>query len=161
MKKKHHHLNVEKCGIFFMKNYPMLIASPDRIVSCECCTEKSVLEVKCPWISRGRDVRTVNLPYLFMENGELKINRKHIYFTHLQMQLACTGLKHAYFVIWSNKSTVILKEKFDENFWNKTKVKLEKYYLQKYLKYWFSKEKKNNKQKKNNNELSSFLGRRK
>ena len=40
-------------GLFISQTYPNLGASPDGVISCNCCGER-ILEIKCPWTSRER-----------------------------------------------------------------------------------------------------------
>lgn len=50
--KRHTGLQMNDCGLFVMERLPFLAASPDAILSCECCA-KAVLEVKFPESVKG------------------------------------------------------------------------------------------------------------
>ena len=43
----HSNLKVDVCGMFVDTTHSFLSASPDRLVSCDCCG-KGLLEIKCP-----------------------------------------------------------------------------------------------------------------
>ena len=43
----------QESGLFISQAYPYLGASPDGVISCNCCGEE-ILEIKCPWTSRER-----------------------------------------------------------------------------------------------------------
>ena len=54
LKNKHTNFQVRKCGLFVNDQFPYLAASPDALVSCDCCGS-GVVEVKCPFIHRDRN----------------------------------------------------------------------------------------------------------
>ena len=43
----------QESGLFGSQAYPYLRASPDGVITCNCCGE-GILEIKCPWTSRER-----------------------------------------------------------------------------------------------------------
>ena len=49
VKAQHHDINVHCCGLVVNLNHPFLEASPDGMVSCTCCREPDLLEIKCPY----------------------------------------------------------------------------------------------------------------
>ena len=50
----------ETCELFICYKYPWLAASPDRVIP----ESNSVVEVKCPYVSRDRLINSVTVPYL-------------------------------------------------------------------------------------------------
>ena len=54
MKKKRINFQVKKCGTFINKQYPWLHATPDFLISCDCCGE-GCGEVKCPYCLKDTD----------------------------------------------------------------------------------------------------------
>ena len=46
-----------ECGLFINPSYPTLGASPDGIISCDCCGI-GTLEIKCPYCSRNSTPET-------------------------------------------------------------------------------------------------------
>lgn len=46
--KEHHKLQITDSGLFISTERPYIGASPDAIVTCECCG-KGVVEIKCPF----------------------------------------------------------------------------------------------------------------
>ncbi|XP_065680851.1 uncharacterized protein LOC136094761 [Hydra vulgaris] len=46
-KKKHRFMKMTECGLFVNKDLPIVGASPDSLVHCDCCSTGCV-EVKCP-----------------------------------------------------------------------------------------------------------------
>ena len=47
MKKKHKNLVISECGLFLDKTNSFVGASPDRLMTCDCC-ENVCVEIKCP-----------------------------------------------------------------------------------------------------------------
>lgn len=50
---KHRNFAVSKCGLFVDAKHPYMCATPDSVVSCDCCG-LGVVEVKCPFKSVGK-----------------------------------------------------------------------------------------------------------
>ena len=48
---QHQNFKLENSGLKIHTSYPHLGASPDGIITCDCC-EKEVLEIKCPYSAR-------------------------------------------------------------------------------------------------------------
>ena len=46
--KHHKHAKLSDCGLFLDVASPFIGASPDRVISCDCCPD-ACLEVKCPY----------------------------------------------------------------------------------------------------------------
>ena len=44
----HKNAQLVECGLFLDKMHPYIGASPDRMVTCDCCP-KACVEVKCPY----------------------------------------------------------------------------------------------------------------
>lgn len=59
-------LSVQKCGLHISLKWPYLDASPDGLLGSE-----SIIEVKCPYSVRHREVTSRTVPYLYIEMGEL------------------------------------------------------------------------------------------
>ena len=119
---------------------PFIAASPDGIVSCECC-DISCLEIKCPYSINytSPTAENVNLPYLTRaDDGMLCLKQSHKYYTQCQIQMVATGLQKTYFVIWTPHGISIEVIKFDENFWKSLKEQLHMYYTTIYLDSLFS-----------------------
>ena len=52
----HKHMKVNTCGVFVCAQYPFIAASPDAIVTCDCCRVRP-LEVKNPYKYRHMSIR--------------------------------------------------------------------------------------------------------
>lgn len=60
-------LVVEKCGLYISIERPYLGASPDGLLGPE-----TIIEVKCPYTVRYREVTPESVPYLSYINGVIK-----------------------------------------------------------------------------------------
>ena len=49
----HQGFTVAESGLFVHPDMPFIGASPDRIISCDCCG-KGILEVKCPFCIKDK-----------------------------------------------------------------------------------------------------------
>ena len=118
---------------------PVIVASPDRIVSCSCCGI-SCLEIKYPMSINYThpDDKNAKLDYLVEIDDKLKLDCKHKYYTQVQMQMSVTGHRNTYFVIWTPHGISIEEIKFDEDFWILLKEQLLLYYDKYYLASVFS-----------------------
>jgi len=87
----HSNLQIRNCGLFVDADAPFLCASPDRLVSCDCCGE-GLLEIKCPKSCENEDPKTANLAYLTKaESAVQQLKRSHMYYTQVQMQMGVVG----------------------------------------------------------------------
>ena len=111
-----------ECGLFLDKMHPYIGASPDRMVTCDCCP-KACVEVKCPYSTNYTSPTdpAVNLSYLKNMNGILKVKDTHKYYTQFQMQMGATGCTSYYFFVWTEYGFILDKILFDKDFWDKLK----------------------------------------
>ena len=118
---------------------PYVGGSPDRIVSCSCCG-KFCLEVKCPSSIRHTSPLDphVELPYLKKVNGDITLNKRHMYYTQCQVQMAATGINKGYFFVWTAHGTFQEKLYFDEEFWAHSKLDFEEFYKNYYVPFLFN-----------------------
>ena len=88
---------------------PIIAASPDGIVTCDCCGV-GVLEIKCPYsdslLTVEEYARKGTLEFfkvqhktvVIVEEGDIVVNMKHPYYTQIQTQLYCCDLPFGYLV---------------------------------------------------------------
>ena len=65
MASKHSSFQVQPAGLFVNPQYPYLGASPDGVVSCQCCGE-GIIEIKCPYSLRDSDPNTITISLSFL-----------------------------------------------------------------------------------------------
>ena len=101
MKEKHINFQVKKCGTFINKQYPRLRATPDFLISCDCCGE-GCGEVKCPYCLKDTDfgeyIDNQN-SCLQLENGAASLKREHAYYYQAQQQIFSTKYDYCDFVV--------------------------------------------------------------
>lgn len=118
--KLHSNLKIVDCGLKVNREFPHIGASPDGIVTCDCCGT-GVVEVKCPFSQRNsRTLKAIfskkNSP-LIMVNGSLIMNKKHQYYYQIQMQMFVSDVAYCDFVVWNNSETLIVRCLKDTIFW--------------------------------------------
>ena len=89
-KMKHMNLTVTESGLIVNPQYPHLGASPDGIISCDCCGS-GVLEVKCPFSCLDKSfVDTCNDTTFCLgyTDNSFFLRKKHAYYYQVQAQMA-------------------------------------------------------------------------
>ena len=101
-----HHLNFEmkRCGMFINKEFPYIHATPDLLVSCDCCG-MGCGEVKCPISITNADFGEYSKKAsscLESVNQRLQLKRTHNYFYQVQQQLfTLPERRYSDFVVYS------------------------------------------------------------
>lgn len=98
-------------GLFICLQYPFLAASPDGLIG-----EETVVEVKCPYTARSKQINTITVPYLENSNGQLSLKRNHPYYAQIQGQLLCTGRKFCNLIIYTFKEIQVCFINRDDEF---------------------------------------------
>ncbi|KAG5868358.1 hypothetical protein JTB14_012502 [Gonioctena quinquepunctata] len=127
--KTHHNIQSDPIGFFINPRFPYFGASPDGIVTCDCCGT-STIEVKCPYCARFTGVTDLieKDTYMIQRDGRLSLKEGHEYYYQVQMQLALTGLKTCHFIVWSKKDFAHCLVPFDEEFWNRESSKAKDFF---------------------------------
>ena len=96
------HGEVQRCGLFINKTYPMFGASPDGIVGSH------LIEIKCPFILKDAEPTDLNgltkqqKQTFFCElsgSNDLRLKRSHKYYSQVQAQMFVTGFKKCIFIV--------------------------------------------------------------
>jgi hypothetical protein len=116
----HKNVAVQSCGIFIDPLRSYIGASPDGIVSCDCCPD-SLLEIKCPSLSVSQ------LSYL---NAAKKLKQNHAYFAQVQGQLHVCGFHLSYFYVYTDQEQVLDIISRDKAYYDKIVRNLEVFYMQ-------------------------------
>ena len=82
---------VKKCGLLVSEILPYLAASPDGLVGMD-----AILEIKCPYQARDREISHISIPYLQQTDSVLSLNKNHNYFYQIQGQLFCSKKKRCF-----------------------------------------------------------------
>lgn len=131
MKHSHQNFSVKVTGLHINPAYPHLGASPDGLVSCDCCGE-GMVEIKCPYsIKDLPPVAAVNNRNFFMskdENG-MHLKKSHAYFYQVQGQMAICERSYCDFVCWTPEGTAIERICKDQAFFDVVKEKLDEFFV--------------------------------
>lgn len=100
-----------ECGLFVSHSHPMLAASPDRLLDTD-----TLMQVKCPYASRGMIISERTVPYLTLVDGNLTLKKNHNYFYQVQGQLFCAQRQLCKFVIYTIKDIKIIDIPIDHCF---------------------------------------------
>lgn len=76
--------------------HPFLCSSPDRIID-----EETVLEVKCPFTAKDKQISATTVPYLLEKDGQLILDTHHDYYYQIQGQLFCSERQRCLFVVYT------------------------------------------------------------
>ncbi|XP_069109472.1 uncharacterized protein [Argopecten irradians] len=96
----HENVSVKKCGLYLTPKHPHIGASPDAIVTCDCCGN-GVVEIKCPYCVKDKDLKDAGTQLNFLRDGKLKSNHK--YFYQVQTQMLVTEMDYCDFVVWTER----------------------------------------------------------
>ena len=94
------------CGLHIDTDHPYLAATPDGIVSCDCCGT-GLLEIKCPFKHKDSFLSEIEDRQFCLEKqptGELKLKVSHDYYVQVQAQLSMCGKVYCVFVCWTTAS---------------------------------------------------------
>ena len=128
---QHEYLRCEPCGLVVNPRYPHLGASPDGIVTCNCCGTW-LLEIKCPYSGRNSH------PDVLCGERDSFLNSKglihtHKYYTQILGQLLLCDKQYCDFVVWTTKGLIIERIHIDVRFTEKLLNKLTQFYVEKLL----------------------------
>ena len=121
---KHTSPKLLACGLHIYKPQPYIGATPDNIFTCSCC-EGTCVEYKCPYSIRKEEISVSwkKTKYLELKDNELRLKREHDYYAQIQGQMAITGKKKTYFVVWTEKGSPFIEViDYDREHWQKVQT---------------------------------------
>ena len=127
---KHHQgLTVEEAGLFVHPDMPFIGASPDRIITCECCG-KGALEVKCPFCAKDGlpDCEDKNF-CMELKEDKWVLKQNHQYYYQVQTQLYVCRLTYADFVVWTENGMAYERISFDDKFFEVLLDTLKRFFI--------------------------------
>ena len=134
----HTNFGIKKCGLFVDGKRPYIGASPDAIMECKC-HGKSVVEIKCPYSIKDSHELTPEVASkvdFLTVDPKICLKKSHKYYTQLNSQMALTGAKHGYFVVWTPADTLIEKIDFDLAHWTEVAINLEIFFKEYVIKHY-------------------------
>lgn len=115
----HVNLCIQPTGMIVDKDEPFLGATPDGLVTCDCC-EDHILEIKCPFTHRDRTISDIEKDNFFLNENEV-LKESHNYYEQVQGQMAISGTAKCYFVTFTNKELHYQIVEFDDLRWQRSK----------------------------------------
>ena len=119
MKTVHDNFSVKSNGLVINPEFPFLGASPDGMVSCDCCGE-GCLEVKCPYCQRHKELdKNDNSSCLETvgDTGKLRLKKSHAYYYQVQCQIFVCEKDYCDFVVWTEVDYHYERIEPDVEFW--------------------------------------------
>ena len=118
--KKHKFFKLANSGLVVRHDYPFLGASPDGVVSCQCCGD-GVIEVKCPFNCRDLSFKdaVVQQPRLCLgqsDDSTYFLKKDHAYYYQVQAQIFLCKVAYCDFVMYSENDLVVLRVLPDPEF---------------------------------------------
>jgi len=124
----HDDFKTSQSGLFLSSQFPFLGATPDSLVSCECCGDGCV-EVKCPYCATKEDFSEPRKVFCLEKyNDTLRLKRTHPYFYQIQAQMFVCGKEYCDFVVWTPDNIHIERVQPDQLFWNEARRKAETFF---------------------------------
>lgn len=121
---KEYDVDVTDCGLFLSQERPYLGASPDGLLGPE-----TIVEVKCPYASRDKDICPISVPFLQKdEDGQLILKKTTIYYAQIQGQLYVTKRKFCNLIVYTYQCLKVVFVERDDQFIMDMLVKLDHFY---------------------------------
>ena len=124
----HTNFTCKESGFTINPNMPYMGASPDSVVSCDCCGI-GVVEVKCPYCLR-KSVLSDKADSLVVIGGKLQLSKKHAHYYQVQTQLFVCDRKYADYVVWTECDVHIERIERDEQLWNHVEPRAKAFFVQ-------------------------------
>ena len=129
----HTNLTVDDCGLLINPKWPLIGASPDGLLSCECCG-KETLQIKCPYCHRYESIASAAFSDKTFclhtaSDGSLHLDHSHAYYYQVQTQLFVSGLNYCDFCVctFADGETGLFIERIqkDGEFWSECVTKVD------------------------------------
>ena len=130
-KKLHINAKFHTTGLTLYKEAPYIGSSPDGLVSCDCCKEPALVELKAPF--RLRQVGLTSWKLLEYLDEKQFLRKSHTYYHQISLYMGVFNLKRAHFVIYAKDEIISQIVHFDKDFFDYQIRNLKEYYLTKYL----------------------------
>ena len=127
VKQYHSNAKIHSSGLVISTKYPFIAASPDAVLTCDCCPNYCV-EVKCPF--NACHGRLENCKFLIIsDSGGMMLDRNHEYYYQVQTQLGVSEFRKAFFAVYLLNAMHIEIIDFDEKFWSSLCLKAEQFFF--------------------------------
>ncbi|XP_059171127.1 uncharacterized protein LOC131952467 [Physella acuta] len=126
---KHRNFKITKSGLVVHPEVHYIGASPDGLVTCDCCGH-GVVEIKFPSCTKDKmmdDVSKKEAKNIGLGSNK-QLSSTHRYYYQIQTQMAATKSSYGDFIIWTTKDVHIERIFFDSNFWSSISVKAAEFF---------------------------------
>ena len=125
----HKRFRTRESGLHVSQSNPFLGATPDIIVSCECCEDLGICEIKCPYSIKDQILSHVNYQHLTLTDDRVELSHKSSYYTQIQGQLAIVKAEYCDFFVYTSHGHHIERIHFDPSFWQNVSKNLTDFWL--------------------------------
>ncbi|XP_065664036.1 uncharacterized protein LOC101237261 isoform X2 [Hydra vulgaris] len=153
----HEVFQVKDVGFCIDSNMPWIGASPDGIVTCDCCGS-GVLEIKCPYSLREKSLLTEIKSgsfYVFEDNNLYFLKKDHKYYFQVQLEIRVTLSQYCDFMIWTPTEFLVIRIKPEVDFIDEVLKKVTMFWEQEILPELLTQRIETTKLKKPNKKCSS------
>ena len=124
--RKHVNFECVSIGLVTDNEYPYLGASPDAKFHCSYCNF-DVVEIKSPYSLRDSMLSQVIHDkekgfYITYESSIYTLNKKHRYFTQVQLEMLVIETSVSNFVVWTPNETLTIEIKGDKELQSSKKL---------------------------------------
>ena len=128
---KHKNAKMNTTGLILHKTYPFIGGSVDGILTCDCCTKRYLVEVKCPFRLKDTGLENWQILEYFDQNQCLRTS--HTYYHQINLYQGILGLDTAYFVVYAKNRMIQQVIQFDKTFFDNQIKNICEYYSKHYL----------------------------
>ena len=122
MSDTHDNFVLSDSGLILHPDMPFFGATPDGIVSCDCCGD-GIVEIKCPFCKRNAKLVDAADDGKFCltrtTDGALELKHTHPYYYQVQMQIFVSQTDYCDFVVWTEDDIHLERIEPNEEFWAK------------------------------------------
>lgn len=113
----HANVKVMQSGLWVLKDKIYVAASPDGLVSCDCCGS-GLVEIKCPLSAAHEDPNDVEFSFLKKTDGKITVNPNHTYYTQMVTQMGVTQRSWCDLFVYTKLGNTSIRMQFDQERWS-------------------------------------------
>jgi len=122
----HNKFSAQDSGLVVCSDEPILAASPDLLVTCQCSKtycqgEPGLCEIKCPESINDQVPSAENWPGLVQVDGKTKLSETSPYYGQIQGQMAILGRSYCDFFVFTSHGHHLERIAFNQEYWDEMK----------------------------------------
>ena len=130
-KSQHRNSKIHIIGLTLYKEYPFIGGSPDAVLTCDCCLNSFLVEIKCPY--RLKDTGLENWQILEYFDSDQGLKKSHTYYNQINLYQGILKTETAFFVVYAKGEVIVKMINFNEDFFNFQIENISQYYLNYFL----------------------------